>query len=383
MPAEAPNSLTLHITHCDGVSHAWASCHRKAVIVDEIANGQSSVGFDKMRNMLTRAAELRADEQRQLYDMIDEVRTRLAPLENFAAEGRGRIPALHDHVSAVSQRLGELPDRTEMSVIAERLDEALARIDGQDSVLAQVITAMNNLGDRMGRPLDALEARLDGVAGRFEGVSGRLDGLDDRLQHLHSRLDDLDAAVARLAGAVDGVPARVDVGSVHKRFDELSIGLHQRLDNDLGGLHGRLDEFHGRIRDLSARPVIDPTERLTDLAGRLDQITERMDGVSGRVDAVEQSVRTGVGTLSGVVEQGMEKLEGSVGARPDREEITRSLRESQAESERRITRQLDHALAAFAEVMLGRSMNLGAQGAGPRGGGRIAGKKSLDGDYEG
>lgn len=350
--------------------------------MDEIANGQSSTGFDKMRNMLTRAAELRADEQRALYDMIDEVRSRLSPLEHFAAEGRGRIPALHDQVGSVAQRLGELPDRTEISVIAERLDEALARIDGQDSVLAQVITAMNNLGDRIGRPLDALEARLEGVAGRFEGVSGRLDGLDDRLLHLHGRLDDVDTAIARLQNAVDALPGQVDVGSVHRRFDELSGGLHQRFDDDLGGLHGRLDDFHGRIRDLAARPVIDPTERLTDLAGRLERITERVEGMSGRVDAVEQSVHTGVGTLSGVVEQGIEKLEGSVGARPDREEVTRSLRAAQSESEQRITRQLDHALAAFAEVMLGRSMNLGAQGSGPRGGGRIAGKKSLDDEYD-
>ncbi|HEX5494012.1 MAG TPA: hypothetical protein VFX70_05490 [Mycobacteriales bacterium] len=350
--------------------------------MDEIANGQSSTGFDKMRTMLTRAAELRADEQRQLYDMIDEVRSRLSPLESFAAEGRGRIPALHDHIGSVAQRLNELPDRTEISVIAERLDEALARIDGQDSVLAQVITAMNNLSDRIGRPLDALEARLEGVAGRFEGVSGRLDGLDDRLQHLHSRLDDIDHAATRLHSAVEALPGQVDVGSVHRRFDELSGGMHQRFDDDLGGLHGRLDEFHGQIRELAARPVIDPTERLTDLVGRLDEMVGRVDGVSGRVDSVEQSVRTGVGTLSGVVEQGMEKLEGSVGERPDREEITRSLRAAQAESEQRITRQLDHALAAFAEVMLGRSMNLGAQASGPRGGGRIAGKKSLDGDYD-
>lgn len=350
--------------------------------MDEIANGQSPTGFDKMRTMLTRAAELRADEQRQLYDMIDEVRSRLSPLESFAAEGSGRLPALHDHIGSVTQRLSELPDRTEISVIAERLDEALARIDGQDSVLAQVITAMNNLSDRMGRPLDALEARLEGVIGRFEGVSGRLDGLDDRLAHLHSRLDDVDHAVARLHGAVEALPGQVDVGSLHRRFDELSGGIHQRFDDDMGGLHGRMDEFHGQLRDLSSRPVVDPTERLTDLAGRVEEMAGRVDGVSGRVDSVEQSVRTGVGTLTGVVEQGMEKLEGSVGERPDREEITRSLRAAQSESEQRITRQLDHALAAFAEVMLGRSMNLGTQGAASRGGGRIAGKKSLDGDYD-
>lgn len=350
--------------------------------MDEIANGQSSSGFDKMRTMLARAAELRADEQRQLYDMLDELRTRLSPLENFAAEGRGRIPALQEHVSSVQQRLGELPDRTEISVIAERLDEALARIDGQDSVLAQVITAMNNLSERMGAPLDALAARLDAVAGRFEGVSGRLDGLDDRLLHLHGRLDDVEAALARVQNTVEGLPAQLDLPSVHRRLDEMWGGLHQRLDHDMGTVHGKIDDVHGRVQDLADRPVVDPTERLQNLATHMEQLAGRLEALAGRIDTVEESVRTGVGTLSGVVEQNVDKLEGAVGARPDRAEVVRTLRDAQTESEKRITQQLDHALTAFAEVMLGRGMNntLTAPGTVLRAGGRMAGKKSID-DY--
>jgi predicted nuclease with TOPRIM domain len=357
------------------MQHARKGSHT----VDEIANGQSSSGFDKMRTMLARAAELRADEQRQLYDMLDELRNRLSPLESFAAEGRGRLPALHDHVGAVHQRLGELPDRTEISVIAERLDEALARIDGQDSVLAQVITAMNNLSERMGAPLDALAARLDAVAGRFEGVSGRLDGLDDRLLHLHGRLDDIEGAVARLQGAVEGLPAQLDLPAVHRRFDEVWGGLHQRLDHDMGSVHGKIDEVHGRVQDLAGRPVVDPTERLQNLAGHLEQLAARIDALAGRIDAVEENIRAGVGTLSGAVEQSVGRLEGAVGARPDRGEVVRTLREAQADSERRITQQLDHALTAFAEVMLGRGLNtMAAPGPVMRAGGRMAGKKSMD-----
>lgn len=349
--------------------------------MDEIANGQAGNGFDKMRTMLARAAEMRADEQRQLYDMIDELRTRLTPLEHFATEGRGRIPTLHEHVATVQQRIGELPDRTEMSVIAERLDETLARIDGQDSVLAQVITAMNNLSEAMGRPLDALEARLDGVAGRFEGVSGRLDGLDDRLLHLHGRLDDIEAALARAQGAVDALPIQLDVPAVHRRFDEVSGSMHQRFD-DLGGVQGRLDEFQGRLQSLVDRPAVDPTDRLQSLAGNLEKLAARVDGVDGKVASIEQGMRTDVGALSGSVEQGLDKLEGAVSRRPDRDEVVRALRGAQGESEKRITQQLDHALAAFAEVMLGRSMGLGTKGSGLRAGGRSADKKSLDDRFD-
>lgn len=346
--------------------------------MDDIANAQPN-GFDKMRTMLARAAEVRADEQRQLYEMLEDVRIRLNPLENFAAEGRGRIPTLTENVTTVQQRLGELPDRTEISVIAERLDEALARIDGQDSVLAQVITAMNNLGDRVGRPLDALEARLDGVAGRFEGVSGRLDGLDDRLLHLHGRLDDLEAAVDRTQAAVDGLPGTLDVPAVASRIEDLSGGMQRRMDDEMGSVHGRLDDVHVRLEDLVGRPAVDPTERLDALAARLESLTERLDSVSGRVDTVEDGVRTGVGTLSGAIDQGVDKLETVVSSRPDRDEVERTLRLAQNESEHRITQQLDQALAAFAEVMLGQSM----KGSGLRSGGRSAGKKSRDDDLDG
>lgn len=340
--------------------------------MDEQPTGPASAGFDKMRNMLARAAEVRADQERHLYDILEEVRERLAPLESFAAEGKGRIPTLHEHVATVQRRIGELPDRTEISVIAERLDEALARIDAQDSVLASVITAMDNLGQRMGKPLDALEARMDGVAGRFEGVAGRLDGLDDRLTHLHGRLDDLDHTLARAQTSLDAIPGTLDIGAVHGRLDELSGGVHKRFDEELGTVHGRLEEFGGRFEELVARPAVDPTESLTGLADRLEKI-------AGRMDAVEEGFRTGLTGLSGTVDRGVEKLTEAVSERPDREEVTRTLRDSQAESERRVTRQLDNALAAFAEIMLGRSV----KGAVSRAGGRMAGKKSLDDDLDG
>jgi hypothetical protein len=105
-------------------------------------------------------------------------------------QNRLRAVSTDDNVATIQRRLTELPDRTEVSVVAERLDETLSRIDAQDTVLTRVIEAVTALSERVGAPLDALEGRLEGVAGRFEGVSGRLDGLDDRLQHLHARLDD-------------------------------------------------------------------------------------------------------------------------------------------------------------------------------------------------
>jgi chromosome segregation ATPase len=295
------------------------------------------VGFDKMRAMLAKAAELRDREQRQFYDSLEDVRSRLRSVETFANEGNARLPQIQDNVSGVQDRLQLLPDRTEISVIAERLDEALARIDSQDHVLAEVSGTLSGLVDRMSRPIEQLDARLEGVSGRFDGVSGRLDGLNDRMTHLHSRLDDVDSNISRHASQLDALPAELDVPALHRRFDDLG-----------GGMQARFDE-------LLTQPGLDPSERLDDLAARLEALTQRLEMVTTRLDTMEDNVKAEVTTLSGVVEQGIEKIEGSVVARPDREEIGTTLRQTNSESEQRITGQLDEALAALAEIMLGRA----------------------------
>lgn len=278
------------------------------------------VGFEKMRAMLGRASELRADEQRQVVELLDEVRARLTPVEDFVSETQGRLAFTHDTMVAIQQRLSALPDRTEVSVIAERIDEALSRIDAQDEVLRQVSAAVAALSDRVGRPLDALDARLEGVAGRFEGVSGRLDGLDDRLQHLHARLDELDGNVTRVQGGVDALPGSLDIPALHRRFDEV---------------HGRFEGLHGHV---------------------------------------DESVRNNVELLTGSLERGIDKLQDALEGRPDRDELDRALRKAQLESERRITEQLDAVLAEFAEVVI--SQNAKQEVAAPRPAARKAPKKS-------
>jgi hypothetical protein len=280
---------------------------------DQTITQPPDVGFEKMRAMLGRASELRADEQRQVVELLDEVRARLTPVEDFVSETQGRLAFTHDTMVAIQQRLSALPDRTEVSVIAERIDEALSRIDAQDEVLRQVSTAVAALSDRVGRPLDALDARLEGVAGRFEGVSGRLDGLDDRLQHLHARLDELDGNVTRVQGGVDALPGSLDIPALHRRFDEV---------------HGRFEGLHGHV---------------------------------------DESVRNNVELLTGSLERGIDKLQDAL-------ELDRALRKAQLESERRITEQLDAVLAEFAEVVI--SQNAKQEVAAPRPAARKAPKKS-------
>src|SRR6476661_2469477 len=122
-------------------------------------SADTAMSFDRMRGMLNRAAEIRESEQQQVFDSLDEIHARLAAL---------------DALGTMRKRLSELPDRTEVSVLAAQLD-----------------------------------GRLDGMAGRMEGISGRMDGLDDRLGGLHKRLDELDHRLDRHEMRLDALPTSV------------------------------------------------------------------------------------------------------------------------------------------------------------------------------
>ncbi len=349
------------------------------------------MSFDRMRNMLTRAAEIRESEQQQIFDALDEIHARLSPLESLGS---------------VRKRLSELPDRTEVSVLAERLDEALAKLEGHDSALLELKGAVEGLVDKLAKPFAQLDGRLDGMAGHMDGVSGRMDGLEDKLGHIHKRLDELglhldkqDGRLEALPGAVqEPVRERIDSleTSLRGRFTEIDEGVHEHLDGtrealqravteSTGGVQQNLadavsasrDQLNGRLDELAARPAVDPTDRLDKLAERLEQLADRVDQVAGNLDRVEQNVngridtveqgfstrletveegvKSGLGELGGTLSKNLSQLSGSLSERPDADALNSLVRQANEESERRHAGQLDEAMATFAELILGGS----------------------------
>src|SRR5882757_7830985 len=288
-----------------------------------------------MRSMLMRAAEIRDSEQQQIFDSLDEIHARLATL---------------DALGSMRKRLAELPDRTEVSVLAERLDETVAKLDAQDASVAAV-------GDRLAKPFAQLDGRLDGVSGRMEGIAGRMEGLDDKLAGLHKRLDDLDNRLDRHELRLDGLPGAI-TGPVKERLSGSESALRGRLDEIDDAvrhqLEGNREEsrraaeqagenlrqliaetgtgLHGKLTELGQRPAVDPTDQFSALAGRLDSLTGRLDEVSKRLDSVDSTVS----------------------ARPDKDSLTALVQHANQESERRNAGQLDEAMATFAEIILGR-----------------------------
>jgi chromosome segregation ATPase len=300
------------------------------------------MSFDRMRSMLMRAAEIRDSEQQQIFDSLDEIHARLATL---------------DALGSMRKRLAELPDRTEVSVLAERLDETVAKLDAQDASVTSVGRSVDALVDRLAKPFAQLDGRLDGVAGRMEGVAGRMDGLDDKLAGLHKRLDDLDNRLDRHELRLDGMPSAITgpikerVGAAEEtlrgRVDEVTAELRQQLstgqdetrkvgearDENLRKLLGESDSgLREQLSALAARPAVDPTDNLTALAERLDALTTQLDQVSKRLDS----------------------LDNTMGARPDKDSLVALVQQANQESERRNAGQLDEAMATFAELILGR-----------------------------
>lgn len=354
-------------------------------------NNQATLSFDRMRNMLTRAAEIRESEQQQIFDALDEIHARLSPLESLGS---------------VRKRLSELPDRTEVSVLAERLDETLSKLEAQDGAIVELRAAVDGLFDKLAKPFAQLDGRLDGVSGRFDGVAGRMDGLEDKLGHIHKRLDELGVHLDKQDSRLEGMPnsihgpvrERMDSleTSLRGRFAEIDEGVHEHLDGTREALQRSVtesaesvlgavgesvansrDQLRGKLDELAQRPAVDPTDRLEQLAARLEQITTRLDEVASRVDVVEtnvhgrlETVEQGVNERLQTVEQGvndrlsdlggtlaknLSQLSGSLSERPDAEALASLVRKANQETEQRHAGQLDEAMATFAELILGGS----------------------------
>jgi len=346
-----------------------------------VSDNNSTMSFDRMRSMLMRAAEIRDSEQQQIFDALDEIHARLAPLEALGS---------------VRKRLSEMPDRSEVGAVSERVDHALAKLDSLDGAIAGLSRAVDAIVDRLAKPFAQLDGRLDGMAGRFEGVAGRMDGLEDRIAGLHKRIDDLDHHLDKQDGRLDTLPGNVHGPlrerienaelALRSRLDEVDEGVHEHLDGTreqvqraIGdsteslhkhvgetkdGVHGRLTDInglvgdarnglHGRLDELAARPAVDPTDKLDALTDRLERLAGRLDEVAGRLDSVESNVDSRLGGIAGAVEQRLDRLDGTLAHRPDVDSLVSLVRKANAESEERHAGQLDEAMATFAELILG------------------------------
>ena len=96
------------------------------------------------------------------------------------------------------------------------------------------------------------------------------------------------------------------------------------------------------------------TELVGEVTSRLERLSSRLDEVGTRIDGVESGLGDRVGALSTSVENGLDRLDGTLVNRPDHEAVVALVRQANEESERRSAGQLDEAMATFAELIMGR-----------------------------
>nr|WP_198151968.1 apolipoprotein A1/A4/E family protein [Kibdelosporangium sp. MJ126-NF4]CEL22237.1 CG33251-PA [Kibdelosporangium sp. MJ126-NF4]CTQ93019.1 CG33251-PA [Kibdelosporangium sp. MJ126-NF4] len=278
-------------------------------------NNNATVSFDRMRNMLTRAAEIRESEQQQVFDALDEIHARLTPL---------------DSLGSVRKRLSELPDRTEVGVIAERLDEAMAKLEGQDTAIASLTRAVESIVDKLATPFAQLDGRLDGVVGKMEGVVGRMDGLEDKLSNIHRRIDSLDGHLDKQDVRIDTLPGQIHV-PVKERVDILETALRGRLDEVDEGVHEHLDG----TKDALHRHVTDVNDALT------HKLDETRDSVNTTRDKLTSAVSDSREAISSAVADTRDELGSSVA--DSREALVSSLSDARTG----ISHSLDEARTAL------------------------------------
>ena len=300
-------------------------------------NNSSTMSFDRMRNMLNRAAEVRESEQQQIFDALDEIHARLAPVESLGS---------------VRKRLSELPDRTEVSVLAERLDEALAKLEAQDSAIAGLVRAVDSVVDKLATPFAQLDGRLDGVAGRFEGVGGRMDGLEDKLTQIHRRLDEFHQHLDKQDSKLDALPREVHVPlkerldvmetALRGQLNEVGEGVHEHLDGTREALHRSVTESTDAVGTAVAAAREALYTRLVETNdGLFTKLTDANNELRGSIEASRESVHEGINGVHHSLNESRDQLRGGI------DESREALRSEIAESKDSLHRGLGEARDAL------------------------------------
>lgn len=282
---------------------------------------QSGPVAERMQALLSRAVEEQVSEQRQVSAVLGDLRMQIAGL---ADQLRGT--ASGDRVEQLAGDLASLTTelRRYSSVVGERLDAVLRRVDAQAASAAEAAAAgsagTESLAVRLGalgadvasqgaaleRVTTALEA-LGAFPAALSAVQGELAGLHDRLAPLgevRSAVADLGARTAgvealrpELGAVADKVAALSTSADITRMRDSLVVALGDRLERleqqtsrpvlEHGDIEGLLAPVHERLDSLAAGgPVVD---RLGDLEQRLAGMDQRLEEVGGHLGPIREA----------------------------------------------------------------------------------------------
>lgn len=310
------------------------------------AGGYRGTAGDRLEALLRSAVDDQVNEQRQLAELLAEVRSALTrppateptpPQQDLlrrvgemqAAVGRIGEEVAAMHVAAAQAAPGvvleELHDglagvRTDLRTLPEQLGPAVGQVVGSGLAdLGRLLEAIEQRTGQLGEQLAAARTELgrqhpalDAVGSRLDAVGGRLEALPElgrMLAGLSERVAELAALPGQLAALAEQVTAaRAELDRQQPALDWLGSrmdGLGQRLDalpelgRLLNGVGSRLDGLGQRLDALpqlgqSLAGLADRTQALDAQVARLAELPAAVADLQARATgdaALSQSVR--------------------------------------------------------------------------------------------
>ena len=255
---------------------------------------------DQLQEALQRVRQVEAAVGRFDNDQFAKVPSRLAELENGAAQEASdpRVDTLITRVFDLEEQLQTSPAASQLEALAERVEFFQTRAGHwvQDEQLAQVVSRIHSLEETA----EAVphDPRIDRVAERLEDLEQRSDGAEteSRLGEVGTRLSLVEAKVeqpaddprweelgerwAALDERLQNQDAESRISALNDRLTDAESRAAETPEPDLGPLLQRLDELEAAVSESSGDPRVD------ELAGRLGSLESSGPSVDARLDEV-------------------------------------------------------------------------------------------------
>ncbi len=239
--------------------------------------GQTGIS-DRMRELLSRAAQEHLSEQKTQDAITEEMRQRLEGMEWLLREVREReLATLTDGVTTVQAGVESLSTRPPewAETLAEHIEQVGARVEplAEMAPLRSDVTGLvSGLESVLGR-LAELAETASRTAEQTAALTERLDGLasaiDLRLSRIDEAIESLSTRAATLENAVETVGERVEqrlLAALAEQRDAL-----QEARTELGQ---RITETADALRQETAEQTAALTTALTE---QRDALTTRLD----------------------------------------------------------------------------------------------------------
>ena len=252
---------------------------------------------DDVRKLSETPSGISHDELEQhLGRVAAELGARIDTLAQIAPDS-GALEEVRAQVSALGDRVAELPHTAEPSDLADRVNGLGSRLDEVAEAIAKTNADTHALrgaidADRESR--DAVAGKLDETVLRLAAIDelrARVDALGDAPARVDAAVGEMDARLTLIAGTVAGLPTADRVAALE---DSLASLPGPDRVAALEGAFAELAELRSRVDSIVATPAGVSGDDIAVLATRLDELGGRLDACAtvAQINELEHTVDT-------------------------------------------------------------------------------------------